>query len=137
MGVQFQAMTHPIIHLQAALVAALRDDPELAGVGIFDAPPRAATPPCIAIARHDIAPRDGDLAPGHEHRVVLHAWAAEPSRRAAVELAERVLAVAAELVADELRITLRQHERTETAIDLDTGRARAAVTLRFCSEPVE
>lgn len=128
-------MTHPIILLQSALVAALRDDPDLAGVGVFDAPPQGAAAPYVAIARHDLLSRDGDAAPGHEHRVSLHVWAGQPSRKAALAIAERVLAVAAGLVAAGLAVTHVQHERTDTAIDAETGQARAAVALRICTEP--
>ncbi len=129
-------MTHPIILLQSSLVAALRDDSELAGVGIFDAPPQGAEPPYVAIARHDLLSRDGDAAPGHEHRVTLHVWAGQPSRRAALAIAERVVAVAEALVAGGLVVTHRHHERTDTAMDAETGQARAAVMVRFYSEPL-
>lgn len=132
-------MTHPIVLLQAGIVTALKADMALAalvGTAIFDSPPRGASPPYVAIQRHDLAPRDGDLAPGYEHRVALHVWAAVPSRRAVLEIAERVLAVALATGADDgLRVTHRRHERTETAIDLETGSARAVVVLRFFTEP--
>ena len=128
-------MTHPIILLQSELVAALKADAELTDVGIFDAPPQAASPPYIAIARHDLLPRDGDAAPGHEHRVTLHVWAGQPSRRAALAIAERVVAVAEALEPSAIRVTHSQHERTDTAVDSDTGQARAAVAFRFFTEP--
>ena len=132
-------MTHPIVLLQTGLVLALKADAALVamvGTAIFDAPPRGASPPYVAIQRHEIAPRDGDLTPGHEHRVAFHIWAATPSRAAALEIAERVLAVAmAADAAAGLLVTHRRHERTETAVDLDTGSARAAVTIRFFTEP--
>jgi len=135
-GVGRYAMTHPIILLQSALVAALRDDPDLDGVGIFDAPPRGASPPYVAIARHDLLSRDGDAAPGHEHRVTLHVWAGQPSRKVALAIAGRVVAVAGTVAATGLAVTHCQHERTDTAIDGETGQARAAVALRFFSEPI-
>lgn len=128
-------MTHPISLLQSELVAALKADTELAGVGIFDAPPQGAAPPYVAIARHDLLPRDGDATPGHEHRVTLHVWAGQPSRKAALAIAERVAAVAEGLSPAAIRVTHCQHERTDTAIDSDTGQARAAVAFRFFSEP--
>lgn len=134
-------MTHPILALQSTLVPALASDAALAALtganAVFDAPPRDRHPPYVAIARHDLVPRDGDLAPGHEHRLLIHVWAREPSRRAALAIAERVLTVAlgAPLDGPDLRVTHRQHERTDTALDLDSGRARAAVTLRVFSEP--
>ena len=132
-------MTHPILALQAALVAALRADAALAELvdgRVFDAPPKGAVAPYVAVARHDCEPRDGDLAPGSEHRVVLHCWADRPSRAAALALAARVLSVAEALAPEGLAVTHWRHERTETAVVLDTGQARAAVALRFFSEAV-
>lgn len=128
-------MSHPIVALQSALVAALKADAGLTGVGVFDAPVRGAVAPYLVVARHDLLPRDGDLAPGFEHRIAVHCWAADPSRKAALALAERVVAVAEGLTAAEVRVTHRAHERTDTAVDLETGQARAAVLLRFFSEP--
>jgi len=128
-------MSHPIVALQSALVAALKADAGLTGVGVFDAPAKGAATPYLVIARHDLLPRDGDLAPGFEHRVAVHCWAADPSRKAALALAERVVAVADGLTAAGVRVTHRAHERTDTAIDLETGQARAAVALKFFSEP--
>ena len=127
-------MTHPIIALQGPLVAALRTVP---GLTVFDAPPKGASPPHVTIARHDILPRDGDAAPGHEHRLVLQVWAEGASRKAAVTLAETVLGVAlgASLDSAGLAVTLRRHDRTDTTIDGDTGRARAAIALSFFTEP--
>lgn len=127
-------MTHPIVALQEMLVTALRADAALTGVGVFDAPPRDAVPPYLAIARHDAVPRDGDLAPGFEHRIALHCWADAPSRKAALALGERVGAAMAALPAGEVRVTHWSEERTETAIDGDTGLARAAVVLRVMTE---
>jgi hypothetical protein len=133
-------MTHPITALQGTLVAALKGDGALAalvGDAIFDAPPEGQGLPYIAIVRHDIAPRDADIAPGHEHRLLIHIRVAEASRRAVVEIAELVLgtALTAGLSSAELTVTHRRHERTETAIDAKTGQGRAAVSLRIFSEP--
>lgn len=128
-------MSHPIIALQKGLVAALGAAPELLGVGIFDAPPKGAAPPSIAIARHDLVPRDGDLTPGFEHRLVLHAWAQGASRKGALELVSAAFdCIEALTVSDGLRITHVAHERTDTAIDADSGRARAALAVRIHSE---
>ena len=123
-------MSHPIVDLQAMLVAALRDE----DLAVFDAPPSSATPPYLAIVRHDVMPRDGDEAPGHEHRVSIHCWAKEPSRKAALVLAEHVLAVGLGELAGPLAVTHAVHERTETVVDAETGFARAAVVLRFLTE---
>lgn len=131
-------MTHPIVALQTALVLALRADSalnELVGSAVHDAPPVGTEAPYVAISRHDVVPRDGDLTPGNEHRVLLAIWSDQPSRRAALEIAERVLAVAQSFTAADIAITHRRHERTDSAIDLDTGRARAALAFRFHTEP--
>jgi hypothetical protein len=130
-------MTHPILSLQGPLVAALRADTELVALApVFDAPPKGTAPPYVTIARHDVLPRDGDDTPGNEHRLIVHAWATDASRKAVVAIAERVVAVA--LAADldgELAVTMRRHDRTDTAIDSATGRGRAAIALTFYSEP--
>ena len=125
-------MTHPIVQLQAALVAALR-----AGLAapVFDAPPKEAVPPYVAIVRHDVLPRDGDAAPGHEHRLLLHVWAGEASRKAVLAIAGAVVGLALAMASEELAVTLRRHDRTDTAIDPATGRARAAIAMTFHTEP--
>ena len=125
-------MTHPIVLLQAALVTALRAEIE---PPVFDAPPRDTTPPYVAIARHDVLPRDGDGTPGHEQRVLLHVWAADASRKAVLAIAEEVVQVALDVASDDLAITLARHDRTDTAIDQAAGRARAAIALTFFTEP--
>lgn len=130
-------MTHPILSLQGALVAALRADTELAALApVFDAPPKGTVLPYLTIARHDLLPRDGDATPGNEHRMIFHAWANDASRKAVVAMAERAVAVVLGAALDgELLVTLRRHDRTDTAIDTATGRARAAIALTFYSEP--
>jgi hypothetical protein len=130
---------HPIASLQAALVAALEADAALTALigagGVFDAPPRDRPAPYVVIDRHDARRRDGDETPGQEHRVLLHCWSDQPSRKAALEIAERVVAVGAGVLAPvALVVTHGEHMRTETAIDTATGQARAAVMLRFFSE---
>jgi hypothetical protein len=123
-------MSHPIVELQAMLVAALRAE----DLPVFDAPPSGATPPYLAIVRHDVVPRDGDDAPGHDHRVAIHCWAATPSRKAALVLAEHVLTVGLGPLSGALVVTHATHERTETMVDGETGFARAAVVMRFFTE---
>ena len=125
-------MTHPIVQLQAALVAALRAELE---PPVFDAPPRETAPPYVAIARHDVLPRDGDGTPGHEHRLLLHVWATDASRKSVLAIAGDVVEIALGVVSAELAITLRRHDRTDTAIDASTGHARAAIALTFYTEP--
>jgi hypothetical protein len=134
-------MTHPIISLQGALVAALRGDAALAALvgadGVFDAPPIGRAGAHVTIARHDLLPRDGDAAPGYEHRVLIHVWPDAPSRKAALLVADRIAAVAlgAALDGTDLVVTNRVVERTDTAMDAASGQARAALTLRFFTEP--
>jgi hypothetical protein len=123
-----------IVALQGALVAALRESPDLK---VFDAPPKGQAPPYVTIVRHDVVPRDGDAAPGYEHRVLLNAWAAEASRKSALTLADAVVVAALEgvLAAAPLLVTLRRLDRIETTIDAKTGLARAAIALTFYTEP--
>ena len=130
---------HPIAALQTALVAALEADAALTGLigagGVFDAPPQSRPAPYVVIDRHDIRQHDGDAAPGQEHRVLLHCWSDQPSRKAALDIAERVVvATLTGLTPVALLVTHGEHMRTETAIDTATGQARAAVMLRFFSE---
>ncbi|WP_375449546.1 DUF3168 domain-containing protein [uncultured Devosia sp.] len=131
---------HAIVLLQGALVAALNADAALValiGTGaVFDAPPKGRTGSYIVVARHDALARDGDASPGHEHRLLLHVWHGQASRKAALAVAERVVAVAlgAALSGTGLAVTHAEHVRTDTVIDGATGQARAAVTLRFFSE---
>ena len=135
-------MTHPIVSLQTSLLAALFADADLVaalgGEYVFDAPPKGRKPPYVAISRHDALSRDGDGTPGHDHRLLVQCWHPEPSRKSALAIAERVVAVAlsASLTSASLRVTHVQHDRTDTAIDLETGYARAAVVLRLFTEPV-
>lgn len=127
--------------IQTALVSAWsNDDPLTLLIGegaVFDAPPKGRQPPYVTILSHDAAPRDGDDTPGFEHRMTVHCWSPHPSRRAALEIADRVeRVVSRETIAPSDHIlTLKRHMRTETTIDLSTGRSRAAVTFRFHSEP--
>jgi hypothetical protein len=124
-------MTHPIVMLQAALMTALRAELE---PPVFDAPPRDTAPPYVAIARHDVLPRDGDAAPGHEHRLLLHVWAADASRKSVLAIAEAVVEIALGVASEDIAVTLRRHDRTDTAIDAATGRARAAIEMTFYTE---
>lgn len=134
-------MAHPITDLQGALVSALLGDSTLTtalgGGFVFDAPPKGQDAPYVVFVRHDVLPRDGDATPGHDHRLLLHCRVNQPSRKAVLEIAESVIAVALEtdLSTTSLNVTHAQHDRTDTAIDLATGDARAAIALRFFSEP--
>lgn len=131
-----------LIDIQNALVSAWAADAPLTlliGEGtVFDAPPRGQKPPYVTILRHDVVPRDGDGAPGCEHRLTIHCWSPQPARARAIEIADCVerVAVRGGLTVAGHVVTHRRHVRTETAIDLSTGRARAAVELRIFSEPV-
>lgn len=132
---------HPITALQGTLLAALDADAALtAALGngrVFDAPPRGQSAPYVALVRHDVLPHDTDLVPGNEHRLVAHVWHADPSRKAVLDIAERIAAVAlaADLDGAGLVVTGRALTRTETVIDPDTGQARAALAFRFLTEP--
>jgi uncharacterized protein DUF3168 len=126
----------------AMLVAALNNDTGLtAQIGasaVFDAPPKSAAPPYVAIFRHDALARNADDTPGADHRLVLHVWIDHSSRTTALNIAARVSAVAlgANLSGAGTTVTNRVHQRTETGIDRRNGWTRAAVYLRLFSEPV-
>ena len=129
---------HPISLLQGSLVTALKADAALVAIvgtdGVFDAAPNGRPAPYVVIARHDVIQRDGDETPGQEHRLLLHCWGDQPSRKRALDMAERVVDVAMAFAAIGITVTHREHVRTETVIDRNTGLARAAVGLRFLSE---
>jgi hypothetical protein len=40
------------------------------------------------------------------------------------------------LTSDDIAITMRRHDRTDTAIDAATGRARAAIALTYFTEQI-
>jgi hypothetical protein len=133
-------MTHPIVALQGALVVALRADATLTaliGQAVFDAPPRGQVAPYVVIARHDLLPRDGDEPPGNEHRVTLHIWHADSSRKAVLAIADAAVAVllGGVLAPPGLLVTFASLDRTETTIDLSSGAARAVLAFRFFTEP--
>lgn len=134
-------MTHAITELQTSLVTALTADVQLTALigadAIFDAPPQGGTLPYLAIMRHDVLPRDGDIAPGNDHRLLINCWHEGASRQAVLTIVDRLLAVAltADLSSAALVVTHSQYDRTDTAIDLETGHARATIALRFFSEP--
>ncbi|MCF6344754.1 MAG: DUF3168 domain-containing protein [Devosiaceae bacterium] len=133
-------MAHSIIELQTNLVTALKADAQLLallGNGVFDAPPKGRKAPFVAIIRHDVISRDGDETPGFEHRILLHARHDDVSRKAVLEIVERVIFIALneDLSSASLLITHVQHDKIETRIDGKSGQAVAAISLRFLSEP--
>jgi hypothetical protein len=132
-------MPHPIVALQGALVTALRADAivnSLIGSAAFDAPPRGQAAPYVVIVRHDLVPRDGDAPPANEHRVMLHIWHPESSRKAVLAIADAAATVllGGGLAPAGLAVTFVSLDRTETTIDLSTGAARAVLALRFFTE---
>jgi hypothetical protein len=133
-------MTHPIVALQGALVTALRADPTLTGLignAVFDAPPRGQVAPYMVIVRHDLLPRDGDEPPGNDHRVTLHVWHPDSSRKAVLAIADAIATalLGGALAPAGLAVTFSSLDRTDTTIDLPTGAARAMLALRFFTEP--
>jgi len=134
-------MQAEMMSLQAALVSAFAADTALTALigadGVVDAPPKGREAPYVTIARHDCVRRDGLDAPGTDHRLIFHAWAGRASRRAALEIAARLeaVAVSASLDGGGIIVTHRVAERCESEIDLRTGRARAMLRMRFLVEP--
>ena len=134
-------MTHPIVELQSVIVNKLNTDMPLNTLigpnAIFDMPPKGKSGSYIVVGRHDLIVRDADIAPGNDHRVQFRAWVPEANRSAALALADRVTQVLTveNLSGATLKVTHVQHMRTDTAIELKTGRAFALVSFRFLSEP--
>lgn len=135
-------MTHPIVDLQTQIVSKLNDDVALVSLigvdAIFDMPPKGKKGVFLTILRHDIIVRDADLAPGNDHRLQVRIWGEGPSRISVLAPAERVISVLTlvGLSSPTLSVTHVNHVRTDTQIDLKTGRATATIFLRFLSEPV-
>ena len=130
-------MAHAIIELQTNLLVALKADAQLMTLvgaeAIFDAPIRGKKAPFVAIIRHDIITRDGDETPTNEHRILLHCRHNDVSRKAVLEIAERVIAVALNenLSSTNLIVNYVTHIRTETTIDNKSSTALAAISLKI------
>ncbi len=135
-------MAHSIIELQSAFISALKNDAQLVallgGEAIFDAPPKDKEPPFVAILRHDVLSRDGDEEICFEHRLLVVCWHFDASRKKVLAIVERVVEVAlgVDFSGVNLNVTHAQHERTDSSIDEKSGKARAAIALKFFSEPV-
>ena len=134
-------MTHPVADLQASILTFLNADAPLIGFigtdGIFDMAPKGKTGPHIAIVRHDLFTRDADEAPGYDHRIQFRVWNPSPSRAGVLAPAQRVVAVllSQDLSTPTLAVTNVVHQRTDSAIDLKSGRAVATINFRIFSEP--
>ncbi len=134
-------MAHCIIELQTALVFALKNDAQLVallgGEAIYDAPPKAKDTPFVAMVRHDVLSKDGDEAQSFEHRLLIHCWHFDASRKKVLAIVERVIKIAlsADLSSVNLIVTHAQHDRSNTMIDGQSGKAKAAIALKFFSEP--
>ena len=134
-------MTHAATLLQRRLVAAFAADSTLEALlgpdRVFDAPPKGIKPPYVSIVRHDIRPIGGDEATLNEHRLTLQARVPDAARAAALDIADRLEAIAlgGGLSGEGLTIATARHERTETLIDLKTGEAVATLVLRIVTEP--
>ncbi|HHB83602.1 MAG TPA: DUF3168 domain-containing protein [Devosia sp.] len=134
-------MSHPVIELQTSIASQLNMDSTLISAlganAIFDMPPKGKSGPFMVFSRHDLIVRDADIAPGNDHRVQLSIRVPEPSRAEALALAERVVLVLTgnELSTPDLRVTSVSHVRTDSAIELKTGRAYATIHFRILSEP--
>lgn len=134
-------MSHPIIELQTSIISQLNTDTALISTigseAIFDMPPKGKSGPFLVFSRHDLIVRDADIAPGNEHRIQLSIRVQEPNRAEALALAERVVLVLTSnaLSTPDLRVTSVSHVRTDSAIELKTGRAYATIHFKILSEP--
>ncbi len=134
-------MAHPIQELQTKIVAALAADIALTDIiginGIFDLPPKGKSGSYLVLGPHDVLSRDADIALGNEHRLQIRGWTPQPNRADALMLAERVVSVltSTDLSSALLKVTHVHHRRTDSAVDLKTGRANANISFLVHSEP--
>ncbi len=135
-------MTHPIIDLQISIVSKHSAEADLIALiganAIFDMPPKGKSSPFIVVLRHNLIVHDFDNAPGNDHRIQMKIWVPEPNRSSVLAIADRVTSVlvSQDLSTPTLLITNARHQRTDTAIDLKSGRANAMLVFRILSEPV-
>lgn len=133
-------MSHPALELQAALLAALKADAELAALlaadGIRDAPARGQAHPFVSIG--DLVTRDPAADwPGREHRLTLTAWSRAGGRSELLRIMERAGVIfqdlPAALGAHRLVSLTRESERIDRGRD---GRSwRATIGIRALTEP--
>ncbi len=134
-------MTHPIVDLQTSILTLLNADASLVGFiganGVFDMAPKGKSGPYIAILRHDLLARNADDAPGFDHRIQFRVWNPSPNRSGVLAPADRVVAVLTgqDLSTPTLIVTNVAHLRTDSAIDVKSGRANATINFRIFSEP--
>jgi len=134
-------MSHPIVDLQASILVLLNADAPLISLigsdGVFDMAPKGKSGPYIAIVRHDLLARDADEAPGFDHRIQFRVWNPSPNRSGVLAPAQRVVAVLTgqDLSTPTLIVTNVAHLRTDSAIDVKSGRANATINFRIFSEP--
>ncbi len=135
-------MAHAIIELQTKLVAALKADMQLISLlgndAIFDAPPKNNKAPFVAIIRHDVITKDGDEAPTNEHQLLLHCRHNNVSRKAVLEIAQRVIItiLGGDFSSANQHVTYANHIKTQTMIDNKSSTALAAISFKFLSEPI-
>lgn len=90
-------MSHPSYAMQAAMIAALKNDAALTallgGPHIFESVPANKNPPWVVF--DDISVRANDVtgARGHVHRIILDCVSDQPGTRQCSAVAERVSAV--------------------------------------------
>ncbi|MCF6302078.1 MAG: DUF3168 domain-containing protein [Devosiaceae bacterium] len=134
-------MSHPIADLQTSILTLLNADGSLisliGGDGVFDMAPKGKSGTYIAILRHDLLARDADVAPGYDHRIQFRVWNPSPNRSGVLAPAQRVVAVLTDqdLSTPTLIVTNVAHLRTDSAIDVKSGRANATINFRIFSEP--
>ncbi len=134
-------MTHPIVDLQTQILSKLNADVALVSLigadAIFDMPPKGKKGIFLTILHHDIIERDADLSKGYDHRIQFRIWGDGPNRSSVLAPAERIITVLIleTLSSPTLDVTHVNHVRTDTLIDLKSGRAIATIFLRILSEP--
>ena len=135
-------MTAAALALQTAVLARLVADTGLAASAlagrIFDAVPRAAAFPHLAVGPATVRDRSGLDAPLAEHRLTLRIFSRKGGRREVLTLAGLAEAAldGASLALDGHRLVLMRREATEVRLLRDRLTAEAAIRLVALTEPL-
>ena len=128
--------------LQTAILERLRADPDLAASPladrIFDAAPRDAALPHLAVAEVTTRDRSGLDTPLDEHRVTLRVFSRKGGRREVLTLAGRVESVlgVGDLTLDGHRLVLLRRDATEVRLLKDQVTAEAVLRFIALTEPL-
>jgi len=133
-------VTHPSLALQKAVVAALIADAGVAALiadRVYDAPPRDATFPYLAVGETRVLDWSTGSDTGAEHRLTLEAWSRERGKRQCYQIIEAVQAVLvdAALALDGNALVNLRFELADVRRDADGITYHATMRFRAVTEP--